>query len=70
MEVYVELIVKRMNSEDSEQQIIDAITELEGIHDIEVNIFHERVKIEYDNEDISLKEICQVIIALGYEIVQ
>lgn len=65
MAVNVELIVSGI---PSGQGIHNDLTDLEGVVKVDVNNQDNRIKIEYDPEDISLDEICHFIEGKGVKI--
>ena len=65
MTVNVEFIVTNISAAHS---LDKKLTNLEGVHAVEVNSEHERIKVEYNPDDISLEDLCTYIEKLGIHI--
>lgn len=65
MTVNVEFIVTDMSAAHS---LDKKLTNLEGVHAVEVNSVDERIKVEYNPDDISLEDLCAYIEKLGVKI--
>lgn len=70
MNVNVELEVNGMSCHHCEKAVKDAITALEGVNSVEVHVHHNEVKVDYNNNVISLEAICNAIEEQGYDVVR
>ena len=64
----VEMKVADMSSSHSEKKIKETLFEMEGVQHIETHLEPKIVKITYDQEQVSLEQICDTIDRLGYSV--
>lgn len=64
----VELMVKGMNCGHCEKAVMEATTALEGVKHVDVHLDSGRVKVSYNQEQVTLEEICEAIEGQGYDV--
>jgi len=64
----VEIMVKGMNCSHCENAVKQAVEQLSGVSHIDAHLDSGRVKVSYNQEEITLEEICDVIEHQGYEV--
>lgn len=64
------LTVEGMTCQHCVKTITDALNGLSGVYKVEVHLNKREVKIEYDEEITTLKQISSRIIDLGFELLK
>ena len=59
-----------MSCSHCENSVNEAISELDGVEDVRASAADKNVVVEYDSSKVSNKDIKNVIIDLGYEIIE
>lgn len=70
MEVNVALEVKGMSCSHCEKAIKDTVTNLNGVNGVEVHVKNDEVKVDYNDDVVTLEEICDAIEEQGYDVVR
>jgi len=60
--------IKGMNCSACEKEIKEAITQYDGVHQAEVNYLDGVMKLDYNQEKVTLEKICETVEALGYAV--
>jgi len=60
--------VKGMSCHHCEKTIKEAVQAFENVNHVEVELDLGKVKIDYNQENLSLEDICEAIEAQGYEV--
>jgi copper chaperone len=60
--------VNGMSCAHCERVVTDAIKTLNGLRKVEVHLSSGKIAIDYDQEQVSLEDICEVIEAQGYTV--
>ena len=64
------LIVEGMSCQHCVETITDAFNDQSGVYKVGVDLDKKEVKIEYDEEKITLKQISSRILDLGFKLIE
>lgn len=65
----VVLDVKGMSCEHCEKAVKNALSDLNGVNDVKVDVQNDKVDVKYDQTTVSLEQICETIENQGYDVV-
>jgi len=68
MEVVID--VKGMTCGNCEKAVKGALTDLDGVEHVGVDLKAGKVDVTYNNETVSLEAICEEIEDIGYDVVR
>lgn len=64
------LEVHGMSCGHCEKAVKDAVKALQGVHQVEVHVKNNEVKLEYNHDMVHLELICEAIEAQGFNVVR
>ena len=64
----VEMKVSGLTGNHNDKVLKDVVHAIDGVHHVELHAADGIVKIRYDQEEVSLKSICDVIEYQGYKV--